>query len=136
MIRLRATKHQRNAVKPGGSSETTQPRAATRSYSAPPRRGYGDVGPAGEDRDGRRADVRVERADVRGRVDAERHAGDDGHPGGGEPAPERARDLDAVRRAAARADDRHPVAARPARASRPATWSTAGGSASSRSAAG
>ena len=29
--RLRATKHQRNAVNPGGSSETTQPRSTSRA---------------------------------------------------------------------------------------------------------
>ena len=29
MIRLRATKHQRSGPKPGGSSETTQPRRTT-----------------------------------------------------------------------------------------------------------
>jgi hypothetical protein len=31
--RLRATKHQRKAVKPGGSSETTQPRATSCAWS-------------------------------------------------------------------------------------------------------
>ena len=31
MIRLRATKHQRNAANPGGSSETTHPRSTSRA---------------------------------------------------------------------------------------------------------
>ena len=48
----------------------------------------------------------LERAAVRLAVDAARHAADDDEPGGGELAAERARDVGAVRRARAGADDR------------------------------
>ena len=41
MIRLRATKHQRCALAPGGISEMTAPRAATAACRRQPRAGYG-----------------------------------------------------------------------------------------------
>ena len=69
MMRLRATKFQRYAVKPGGSSETTQPRSTMRVVEAPARRRVRHVGAAREHRDDRAADV-LQRADVRGRVHA------------------------------------------------------------------
>ena len=75
---------------------------------APARRGIGDVGASGEDRHRRRRRV-LERADVRGRVDPHRHAGDDRYARGAQAAAERARDLETVRRAAARSDDRDAV---------------------------
>ena len=95
----------------------------------PPRRGVRDVRRAREDGDRSGGDRRgayvagggihgaqrlaldtrsclLERADVGGRVDAEGHAGHDRHAGGGEPAAERAGDLEPIWRAAPRADDR------------------------------
>ena len=66
--------------------------------------GIGDVGAAGEHGDRRAADL--ERARVRGGVDAQRHAADDRDAGGRQPAAEAARHLEAVGAGAARADDR------------------------------
>ena len=113
MRRLRATKHQRYGVKPGGSSETTAPRSDQLAVQAAARGRVRDVGAAREHGDGPRRPRRLggrERADVRGGVDAEREAGDHGDARGGERAPEPAGDLDAVRRPAARADDGDAVA--------------------------
>ena len=121
MIRLRATKHQRCACAPGGSSEITAPRAATAACSRQPRAGYGTCALAGEHAD--RPPGRLERAGVRRRVDPEREAGDDRHARRGQPAPERARDLEPVRRRPPRADDRDAVlvaAAPPGRRARAA----------------
>ena len=119
MIRLRATKHQRTRPKPGGSSDTTQPRATTSAYSCALARRVRDVGAAAST--ATTPPGRLQRAGVRGGVDAERQPGHHRHAGGRQAAPERARDLEAVRRGAAGADDRHRVrpssaSSRPARA--------------------
>ena len=85
----------------------TAPRAATAACSRQPRAGYGDVGAAASTPIV--APGRFERAGVRRRVDAEREPGDDRHAGRGQPATERARDLQPVRGRPARADDRDRV---------------------------
>ncbi len=103
--RLRAGKVQRRARIPGGNSETTAPRGDDAVVQRPPRRGIGAVGPGAEDGD--RAAVGLERAGVGGGVDPERQPGDHRDPGGRQPAPERAGDLEPVGRSAAGADDRH-----------------------------
>ena len=72
MMRLRAMKHQRWPSAPGGSSEITAPRSATAACSRQPRAGYGDVRARREHGDG--APGRLERAGVRGRVDARARA--------------------------------------------------------------
>ena len=117
MIRLRAGKHQRKGRMPGGSSETTRPacrdppcrprlRADRRRR---PRRGStATVGPP-----------RRERAFVRGRVDAERHAAHDRNAAGRQVAPERARHLEAVGEARARARRPPPPAPSASASSRP-----------------
>ena len=79
IVRLRAGKHQRCGAKPGGSSESTQCRAASsrcsarllagEARSAPPA-STATVGAAG-----------LERPGVGGAVDAEGHAADDGDAG-------------------------------------------------------
>ena len=144
MMRLRAGKHQRWPVKPGGISDTTAPASISRACSPRIRAGYGRLRAAGQHGDGRADGASTTgvagsaapsgiaaSARVRRRIDPERHAGDDRQPRGGETAAERARDLEPVRRGPARADDRDRLAAGSA-ASDPATWSTAGGSGSSR----
>ena len=79
----------------------------------------------------RRAATAPQRAGVRRRSIPSAMPGDDRQPRGGEAAAERARDLEPVGRGPARADDRDRLALGSA-ASDPATWSTAGGSGSSR----
>ena len=105
MIRLRATKHQRYGVKPGGSSETTRAALHELAVQPPPRCRVRDVGAAGQHGDRPRRALRRQRADVGRRVDAEREPGDHRHAGRGQPAAERAGDLEPVGRPAARADD-------------------------------
>ena len=76
------------------------------------------VGAAGEHGD--RCGPAVERAGVGGAVDPERHSADDPDAGGADPARERPRDLVALGRRAARADDRHQRRIGPVRAAREA----------------
>ena len=114
MIRLRATKHQRYALAPGGISETTAPRAATAACSRCPRAGYGDVGARGEHAD--RPARRFERAGVGGRVDPEREARDDRH------ARRRQAAADARGPRRARTTTRGGRRRRPRRPGRPAPW--------------
>ena len=134
MMRLRATKFQRNAPNRGGSSETTQPPRRAGRTGAGARPGTATSAPPASTATSRRRRP-LQRADVRGRVDAHRHAGDDGDAGGREPAAERAGDLE--RRKTSRAARRRarPPASRGAPPGAP-TCSTAGGSASSRSRSG
>jgi hypothetical protein len=70
--------------------------------------GIGDVEPAADHADRRRPTVgaRVERASVRGAVDAEREPGHHAHAGTRQVAPELEREVVSVTRAPARADDR------------------------------
>ena len=96
MIRLRATKHQRYGVKPGGSSETTAPRSDELAVQAPARRRVRDVGAAGEHGDRPRPAPCADSAPTwAAESTPEREAGDHRHAGRGQPAPEPARDLDA-----------------------------------------
>ena len=96
--------------------------AAARRRSAACRRALArrvrHVGAAGEHGDRRRRSPAARSAPSRvgGRVDAQRHAGDDGQPAAARPRPSDAGDLEPVGRAAARADDRD--AARAPRARR------------------
>ncbi len=114
MMRLRAGKHQRWPPKPGGISETTAPRSIRLRWRWRMRAGYAVSAPPARTATGGARAWRpsLERAEVRGGVDPERHAGDDGHAGAGQRAAERARDLEAVGRRAAGADDRDRLAGR------------------------
>ena len=97
MIRLRATKHQRTGPKPGGSSDTTHaalddlPRTAGACSPGTGRR---------RRRPARRPAARRPRSAPAcdGGVDAEREPGHDRHAGRRQPAAERARHLEPVRR--------------------------------------
>ena len=135
MIRLRATKHQRWAPKPGRhlgddraarGDRRVQPRACApdTARSAPPAStATGAAGPRARrrGRPSRRPSARPETTCT---------------PAADRPRPSVARDLEPVRRRAAGADDGDRVRRRPTHAGSPATCSTAGGSARSRSRSG
>ena len=133
MSRLRATKHQRCASAPGGSSDTTAPRAATAAWRPALVAGYGTcalpastptVLPAAASAPAWAAEsMPMARPDTTVTPAADR------------PAPERAGDVEPVVRGAPRADDRDAVLRVRAPTS-PRTCRTAGGSARSRSRAG
>ena len=136
MMRLRAGKHQRWPPKPGGISETTAPCLDEPGVQVAHAGGVRGLGAAGEDRDGRAAGPRLQRAEMGGRVDAQRHAR------------RRPARRPPVRRGRASVDTSSPygVARREptiataspcgSAAGEPAMWSTAGGSGSSRSRSG
>ena len=126
MMRLRAGKHQRWAVKPGGISDTTAPAAISRAWSPRIRAGYAVSAPPASTATGARR-----RRRRRGAVGDRRRRGHassapacaaesipsampdtTGSPADGETTAERARDLEPVRRGPARADDRDGLAAR------------------------
>ena len=104
MIRLRATKHQRCALGARAASRRS-PRRARR----PPRAAASRAPGRRRARSPASTPIvlpgRLERAGVRRRVDPEREAGDDRHARRRQPAAERARDLEPVRRRAPGADD-------------------------------
>ena len=104
MMRLRAGKRHGAGSTPGSYSETTSPSLADPPRELGVRGRIVAVDPAAEHGDGRASGL--ERAAVRLAVDPAREAADDDEAGGRELAAEAARDLRAVRRARARADDR------------------------------
>ena len=104
IVRLRAGKHQRNGLNPGGISEIAACVATIARYSPRLLGGYGTSAPLASTRERRATDF--ERARVRGGVDAERHPADHEHARRREPATEPAGDLEPVLTGPPRAHDR------------------------------
>ena len=117
----------------GSSSESTSPRDAISALQRRVALGIHDVEARAEHGAGGAADV--ERAAMRVRVDAARHAADDAGAGARQRPRQLTRDPLAIGRGAARADDRH-AWAESSTARSPRAQSGSGGRSRSRSAAG
>ena len=117
IVRLRAGKHQRKGLKPGGISGHDRLRAHERPVQRALARWIRDVGTTCEHAHGGPSNLK--RPGVRRRVDAERHAADDRHPRGRESAAQAAGHLQAIRPGAARPDDGHRRQALPAQLGQP-----------------
>ena len=104
MMRFRAGNIHRHTPAPGPTSDTAAPPATMRRCR---RALAGRIGTIRRSREhGDRRAARLERARVGGGVDPDRHAAHHGDPRDGEAPPERAGDVEPIRRSPPRADDR------------------------------